>query len=144
MSTSMLHINNMYIKYTFVDVASLLICQALRVVPLLVTIPLVIEALSLKFGSSLGFLHGSGNCLAILLEVPFISLALLENGGLINHQHLMLFLDLYLRSLKHHEELRDHFLHPLHIIVHHETLMAWWSDWKTLSIIFLSGRLTPT
>ena len=74
----------MYIKYTFVDVASLLTCQVLGAVPLPVTIPLAIEALSLRFGSSLGFLHGSGNWLAILLEVPFLSLAfLLETGGLL-------------------------------------------------------------
>ena len=44
---------------------------------------LAIEALSLRFGSSLAFLHGSGNCLAILLEVPFLSLAFLETSGLV-------------------------------------------------------------
>ena len=37
------------------------------------------------------------NLLAILLEVPFLSLALfLETSGHVNHQHLMLFLDFYL------------------------------------------------
>lgn len=34
MRISKLHINNMYIKYTFVDVASLLICRVLRTVSL--------------------------------------------------------------------------------------------------------------
>ena len=64
--------------------------------------------------------------LAILLEVPFLSLALfLETSGLVNHQHLMLFLDFYLRRFQHREELRNHFRHPLHIIVHHEVLVAW-------------------
>src|SRR3989337_3419680 len=113
-STSKVHINNEYIEYTFVDVAHLLICQVLGAVPLPVTIPLAIETLSLRFGSSLGFLHGSGNCFTILLEVPFHSLAFLETSGLFNHQHLMLLLDFYLRSLKHREELGNNFLHPLH------------------------------
>ena len=48
--------------------------------------------------------------LAILLEVPFISLALLlETSGLVNHQHLMLFLDFYLRLFQHREELEESF-----------------------------------
>ena len=39
---------------------------------------------------SLRLLPGSGNLLAILLEVPLLSLALfLETSGLVNHQHLM-------------------------------------------------------
>ena len=118
--------NNMYIKYTFVDIANLLIFQILREVSLPLTIPFAIEALSLRFGSSLGFLHGRGNCIAILLEVPFLSLAFLQTSGLIDHQQFMLFLDFYLRGLKHRDKLRDHFLHPLHIIVHHKALVAWW------------------
>ena len=93
MNTSKVHINNMYIKYTFVHFAILLILQVSRAVPLQVTISFAVEALSFRFGSSLGLLHGTGNFLAILLEVPFISLALLlETSGLVNHQHLMLFL----------------------------------------------------
>ena len=68
------------------------------VVLLPVTISFAVEALSFRFGSSFGLLHGSGNLLAILLEVPFLSLALfLETSGLVNHQHLMLFLDFSLR-----------------------------------------------
>ena len=64
--------------------------------------------------------------LAILLDVPFLSLALLfETSGLVNHQHLMLFLDFYLRRFQHREELGNHFRHPLHIIVHQEVLVAW-------------------
>ena len=64
--------------------------------------------------------------LAILLEVPFLSLALLlETSGLVNHQHLMLFLDFYLRRFQHCEELGNRFRHPLHIIVHHEVLVTW-------------------
>ena len=93
MNTSKVHINNMYIKYSFVHFAILLIHQVSRVVPLPATISFVVEGLSFRLGSSFGFLHGSGNLLAILSEVPFLSLALLlETGGLLNHQHLMLFL----------------------------------------------------
>ena len=95
-------------------------------VPLLVTISFVVEALSFRLGASFGLLHGSGNLLAILLEVPFLSLALfLESSGLINHQHLMLFLDFYLRRFQHHEEFGNRFRHPLHTIVHHEVLVTW-------------------
>ena len=93
MNTSKVHINNMYIKYTFVHLAILIIRQILGAVPLPVTISFAVEALSFRPESSFGFLHGSGNLLAILLEVPFISLALLhDTSGLVNHQHLMLFL----------------------------------------------------
>src|SRR3990172_4395973 len=125
-SISKVQINNMYIKYTFVDVASLLIYQVLGAVPLPVTSPLVVETLSLGFGSSLGFLRGSSNCFAILLEVTLFSLDLLETGALFHHQHLMLFLDFNLRSFKHREELENRLVHSLHIIVHHEALISWW------------------
>jgi hypothetical protein len=74
----------MYIKYTFVHIAILLIRQVFRAVPLLVTIPFAVEALSFRLRSSFGILHGSGNLLAILLEITFLSLALfLETSGLI-------------------------------------------------------------
>ena len=98
MNTSKVHINNMYIKYTFFHFAILLIHQVFGSVPLPVTISFAVEAFSCRLGSSFGLLHWSGNLLAILLEVPFLSLALLlETSGLVNHQHLMLFLDFYLR-----------------------------------------------
>ena len=66
----------MYIKYSFVHFAILLIRQVSGAVPLPVTISFAVEALSFRFGSSFGLLQGSGNLLAILLEVPFISLVL--------------------------------------------------------------------
>ena len=116
----------MYIKYTFVHFAILLIHQIFRAFPLLVTISFAVEALSFRLGSSFGILHGSGNLLAILLEVSFLCLALLlETSGLVNHQHLMLFLDFYLRQFQHRKELGNHFRHPLHIIFYHEVLVAW-------------------
>ena len=73
MNTSKVHISNLYIKYTFVHFAILLIRQ-FGAVPLPVTISFAVEALSFRFGSSFGFLHVSGNLLAILFEVPFLSL----------------------------------------------------------------------
>ena len=98
MNTSKVHINNMYIIYTFVHFAILLIRQVFGVVSLLVTIPFAVEALGFRLSSIFGLLHRSGNLLAILLEVPFLSLSyFLETSGLVNHQHLMLFLDSYLR-----------------------------------------------
>src|SRR6266496_1501108 len=126
-SISKVHINNMYIKYTFVHLAILLIRQILGAVPLPVTSPFAVEALSFRLGSKLGLLPRSGNFLSILLEVPLLSLALfLETSGLVNHQHLMLLLDFYLRSFEHCEELGNCLIHPLHIIVHHEAFIAWW------------------
>ena len=65
----------MYIKYTF-HFASLLICQILGAVPLPVTSPFAIEALSFRIRSRLGLLPGSSNLLAILLEVPLLPFAL--------------------------------------------------------------------
>ena len=118
----------MYIQYTSIDLVSLLIYQVSRVVPLPVTISFAVEALSFRLGSSLGLLHGSGNLLAILFEVPLLlPFALfLETSGLVDHQHLMLLFDFYLRSFQHCEELGNSLIHPLHIIVHHEALVAWW------------------
>ena len=108
-------------KYTFVHFAILLIRQVFGAVLLLVTISFVVEALTFRLGSSFGLLHGSDNLLVILLEVPFLSLCpFLETSDLVNHQHLMLFLDFYLRRFQHHEELGNRFRHPLHTIVHHE------------------------
>ena len=105
----------MYIKYTYVHFAILLIRQLLGVAPLLVTSPFVVEALSFRLWFSFGLLHRSDNLLVILLEVPFLSLCpFLETSGLVNHQHLMLFLDFYLRRFEHREELGNYFRHPLH------------------------------
>ena len=75
-NTSEVHINNMYIIYTFVHFAILLIGQVFGAVPLLVTISFAVEALSFRLGASFGLFHGSGNLLAILLEVPLLPFAL--------------------------------------------------------------------
>src|SRR5215216_6086305 len=99
MSISKVYINKMYIKYTF-HFAILLIRQILGAVLLPVTSPFEVEALSFRLRSRLGLLHWSSNLLAILLEVPLLPFALfLETSGLADHQHLMLLLYFYLRSL---------------------------------------------
>ena len=72
---SKVHINNMYIKYTF-HFAILLIRQILGAVPLPVTCPFAVEALSLRLRTRLGLLHLSSNLLAVLLEVPLLPFAL--------------------------------------------------------------------
>ena len=71
MSISKVHINNMYIKYTF-HFAILLIRQILGAVPLPVTSPFAVEALSFRLRSRLGLLPLSSNLLAVLLEVPLL------------------------------------------------------------------------
>ena len=78
-------------------------------------------------GPALGFFMGVATCLPFFLKFPFFSFALfLETSGLVNHQHLMLFVNFYLRWFQHREELGNRFPHPLHIIVHHEVLVTWW------------------
>ena len=66
----------MYIKYTYVHFTILLIRQSLGVVPLPVTSPFAVEALSLRLRYRLGLLHLSSNLLAVLLEVPLLPFAL--------------------------------------------------------------------
>ena len=66
----------MYIKYTYVHFAILLIRQSLGVVPLPVTSPFAVEALSLRLRTRFGLLHLSSNLLAVLLEVPLLPFAL--------------------------------------------------------------------
>ena len=65
----------MYIKYTF-HFAILIIRQILGAVPLPVTSPFAVEALSFRLRYRLGLLPGSSNLLAILLEVPLLPFAL--------------------------------------------------------------------
>ena len=90
------------------------------------TISFAVEALDFRLGSSFGLLHVSGNLLVIPLEVPFLSLALLlETSGLVNHQHLMLFLISTFVDFSITKSSGIVFHHPLHIIVHHEVLVTW-------------------
>ena len=66
----------MYIKYTFVHFAILLIRQILGAVLLPVTSPFAVEALSLMLRSRLGLLHLSSNLFAVVFEVPLLPFAL--------------------------------------------------------------------
>ena len=75
-SISKVHINNMYITYTFVHLAILLIRQILGAVPLPVSSLLAVEALSFRLRYRLGLLHLSSNLLAVLFEVPLLPFAL--------------------------------------------------------------------
>src|SRR5215216_561380 len=87
--TSIIYISNI----PLFTLPSFLSTKYLGAVPLLVTISFAVEALNFRLRSSFGLLHGSINLLAILLEAPLLSLTLfLETSGLVNHQHLMLFL----------------------------------------------------
>ena len=71
MNTSKVHINNMYIIYTFVHFAILLIRQVSRAVPLRVTISFAVEALSFRLDLALGFFMGVATCLPFFLKFPF-------------------------------------------------------------------------
>ena len=75
------------------------------------TVPLITEALSLGFGSTLGFFTRAATDLPSH-EVSLLSLALLETSGFTNHQQLMLLLDFYFRGVKHRELLKDHHVYP--------------------------------
>ena len=91
------------------------------------TSPFAVEALSLRLRSTLGLLHLSSNLVAVLLEVPLLSLCpFLETSGLVNHQHLMLFLDFYFCRLEHRVQLGNGLFHPLHVLVKHKAFVAWW------------------
>src|SRR3954469_8051147 len=90
-STSEIHINNMYIRYTFLlDVAVLQIRQVLGAIPLPMTFSLAVKALSIRLRPSLGLLCRCSSFLTALIEVTlFLCLALLlEIGVLIDHQHM--------------------------------------------------------
>ena len=75
------------------------------------TVPLITKALSLGFGSTLGFFAGAATDLSFH-EVSLLSLALLETSGFTNRQQLMLLLDFYFRGVKHRELLKDHHVYP--------------------------------
>ena len=101
----------MYIQYTSIDLASLLIYQVSRVVPLLCPFLSLQKHLVSGLGSTLGFFTRAATDLPFH-EVSFLSLALLETSGFTNHQQLMLLLDFYFCGVKHRELLKDHHVYP--------------------------------
>ena len=110
-STNKVHINIMYIQYTSIDLASLLIYQVSRVILLQWLFPLLQKHLVSGLGSTLGFFTRAAAELPFH-EVSLCSLALLETSGFTNHQQLMLLLDFYFRDVKQSEYLKDHHLYP--------------------------------
>ena len=75
-STSKVHINIMYIQYTSIDLASLLIYQVSRVILLQWLFPLLQKHLVSGLGSTLGFFTRAATDLPFH-EVPLLALALL-------------------------------------------------------------------
>ena len=132
----------MYIQYTSIDLASLLIYQVSRVMLLQWLFPLLQKHLVSGLGSTLGFFTRAAADLPFH-EVSLLSLALLETSGFINHQQWMLLLDFYFRGVKHHEYFKDHHIYPWYVIVNHEALAAWW-QWLWGNITISSGGSTPT
>ena len=125
----------MYIQYTSIDVASLLIYQVSRVVLLQWPFLSLQKHLVSDLGSTLGFFTRAANDL-MFHEVSLLALALLETSGFTNHQQLMLLLDFYFRGVKHPEYLKDHHIYPCYVIVHHEALAAWWQWlWRNITIL---------
>ena len=101
----------MYIQYTSIDFASLLIDHVSRVILLQWLFPLLQKHLVLGLGSTLGLFTRAAAELSFH-EVSLCSLALLETSGFTNHQQLMLLLDLYFSGVKHREYLKDHHICP--------------------------------
>ena len=101
----------MYIQYTSIDLASLLIYQVSRVILLQWLFPLLQKHLVSDLGSTLGFFTRAAADLPFH-EVSLLALALLETSGLTDHQRLMLLLDFYFRDVKQREYLKDHHLYP--------------------------------
>ena len=101
----------MYIQYTSIDLASLLIYQVSRVILLQWLFPLLQKHLVSGLGSTSGFFTSIAADLPFH-EVSLLALALLETSGFTNHQQLMLLLDFYFRSVKHHEYFKDHHIYP--------------------------------
>ena len=89
----------MYIQYTSVDLACLLIYQVSRVILLQWLFPLLQKHLVSGLGSTLGFFTRAAAELPFH-EVSLLALALLETSGFTNHQQLMLLLDFYFRGVK--------------------------------------------
>ena len=91
----------MYIQYTSVDLARLLIYQVSRVVLLQWLFPSLQKHLVSGLGSTLGFFTRAADL--PFHEVSLLALALLETSGFTNHQQFTLLLDSYFRGVEHRE-----------------------------------------
>ena len=101
----------MYIQYTSIDLASLLIYQVSRVVLLQCPFLSLQKHLVSVLGSTLGFFTRAAAELSFH-EVSLRALTLLETSGFTNHQQLMLLLDFYFRGVKHRKYFKDHHIYP--------------------------------
>jgi hypothetical protein len=101
----------MYIKYTFFfgnNRVGLLVFKILAVVAFSVTVSLVVEALD--SGLYLGCPRRTSKMLAVLLWLLALRTlcrpnGLLEVRGLVDHQHVVLLLDLHLRRFEQSKQL---------------------------------------
>jgi hypothetical protein len=101
----------MYIKYTFLfgnNLAGLPVFKVLAVVAFPVTVSLAVEALD--SGLYLGRPRRTSKMLAVLLWLPaLLTLCrltkLLEVRSLVDHQHVVLLLDLHLRRFEQSKQL---------------------------------------
>jgi hypothetical protein len=101
----------MYIKYTFLfgnNLAGLLLFKVLEAVALPMTVSLAVEALDSRL--YLGCPRRTSNTLAVPLWLPALRTLhriteLLEVHSLVDHQHIVLLLDLHIRRLEHSKQL---------------------------------------
>jgi hypothetical protein len=83
-----------------------------------VTHTLRVESLIVRFRSIIELVRVSSYTL--------LSLSILEMGGLLDNQNVMLFLDVCLRSFQHCEEIKNELVNSRHIILKHEAFITWW------------------
>jgi hypothetical protein len=101
----------MYIKYTFLfgnNLAGLPVFKVLAVVAFLVTVSLAVEALD--SGLYLGHPRRTNKMLVVLLWLLALRTLcrpnrLLEVCGIVDHQHVVLLLDLHLCRFEHSKQL---------------------------------------
>ena len=131
----------MYIQYTSVDLACLLIYQVSRVVLLQWPFLSLQKHLVSGLGSTLGFFTRAANDLLFhevsLLPLPFLKLVVLLT---INNWCSFLISTFAVSNIASCSRI---IIYPWYVIVHHEALIAWW-QWLWRTITISSGRLTPT
>jgi hypothetical protein len=111
MGTCKIDINYMYIKYTFLsgnNLVGFLVFKVLEAVALPVTVSLAIEALD--SGLYLGHPRRTNNTLDISLWLPALRTLrrltrLLKVHSFVDHQHIVLLLDLHYRRFEHSKQL---------------------------------------
>ena len=130
----------MYIQYTSVDLACLLIYQVSRVILLQWLFPLLQKHLVSGLGSTLGFFTRAAADLpfheASFLPLPFLKLVV---SPTINNWCSFLISTFAVSNIVNTSRI----IYPWYVIVHHEALAAWW-QWLWGNITISSGGSTPT